>query len=282
MTYPTAVAALIDCRPEADYVLGHHLGACSLPASALFARLHELPKRSQTLQLCGQRDDLASARAFLLERGYQLLEDIEWSNQLAEQLKQVGSLETGQQSRQWWQAAPLLQVFVQELMPRYQIQASQGLDLGCGAGRDLIYLAQHGWEMTGVDWSADALTRVQQLARSQALNITTLQRDLEIQVNPLPEFAPASFGLICVARYLHRPLFPLLRDLLKPGGLIIYQTFMQGCENTSVGRPRNPKFLLAANELAEQFQGFELLLDEIERLEDGRPVSAFIARKPMV
>lgn len=282
MIHPTAIAALIDCRPEADYVLGHHQGACSLPASALFARLHELPKRSQTLQLCGQTDDLAIARAFLLERGYQLLEDLVWSDPLAEQLKQAGRLETGPQSRQWWQAAPLVQVFVQELMSRYRIQASQGLDLGCGAGRDLIYLAQQGWEMTGVDWSADSLTRVQQLARSQGLNIRTLQRDLETQANPLPEFAAASFGLICVARYLHRPLFPLLRNLLKPGGLIIYQTFMQGCENTRVGRPRNPKFLLAPHELAEQFQGFELLLDEIEVLDDGRPVSAFIARKPVV
>ena len=57
---------------------------------------------------------------------------------------------------------------------------------------------------------------------------------------------------------------------------------MQGCENTAIGRPRNPKFLLAPNELAEQFKGFELLLDELELLEDGRPVSAFIARKPSV
>lgn len=274
--------ALIDCRPEADYVLGHHQGACSIPASALFARLHELPKRSQALQLCGQTTDLALARAFLLERGYQLLDDIVWSAPLAEQLKQAGRLETGQQSRQWWQAAPLLQIFVQELMPRYQIQASQGLDLACGAGRDLIYLAQQGWEMTGIDWSEDSLARVQQLALRQHLNIRTLLRDLETNANPLPELTEASFDLICVARYLHRPLFPLLRHLLRPQGIIIYQTFMQGCENTPIGRPRNPKFLLAPNELAEQFQGFDLVLDEIEVLEDGRPVSAFIARKPLV
>lgn len=274
--------ALIDCRSFAEYTQGHIQAACSLPAAELFARLHELPKRSQVLQLCGKTEDLAVARPFLLERGYTLLADISWSAQLAEQLARTGQLEVGAQSKQWWQAAPLLQSFVAELMPQYHIQASTGLDLACGAGRDLIYLAQHGWRMTGVDWSEDSIARVQQLALSQDLTITTLLRDLETDTQPLPEFKPESFGLICVARYLHRPLFPLIRELLKPGGVIIYQTFMQGCENTAIGRPRNPKFLLAPNELAEQFQGFELLLDELELLEDGRPVSAFVARKPWV
>ncbi|MFZ1389659.1 MAG: methyltransferase domain-containing protein [Thiolinea sp.] len=275
-------AALIDCRPFADYTQGHLQAACSLPAAELFARLHELPKRSQVLQLCGKAEDLAVARPFLQERGYTLLADINWSAQLAERLAQTDQLEVGAQSKQWWQAASLLQRFVAELMPQYHIQASEGLDLACGAGRDLIYLAQQGWQMTGVDWSEDSIARVQQLALSQDLTITTLLRDLETDTQPLPELKPESFGLICVARYLHRPLFPLIGELLKPGGVIIYQTFMQGCENTAIGRPRNPKFLLAPNELAEQFQGFGPLLDELELLEDGRTVSAFIARKPWV
>lgn len=276
------MTALIDCRPLAEYQLGHAAGACSVPAQELFARLHELPKRSQSLQLCGKPEDLKIARAFLLERGYPLLDDLLWHEPLVQHLQISGQWELGLQSKQWWQAAPLLQRFVQEFMPSYQIPTGRGLDLACGAGRDLIYLAQHGWQMTGVDWSADSLQRVQQLAISQNLTITTILRDLETEAKPLPEFSSSSFELICVARYLHRPLFPLLRELLKPGGIIIYQTFMQGCEQTAIGRPRNPKFLLAPHELAEQFQGFEWLLDEVEILEDERPVSAFIARKPWV
>lgn len=277
-----STAALIDCRPFSEYQLGHAVGACSIPAQDLFARLHELPKRSQTLQLCGKPEDLNLARVFLLERGYALLDDLVWTQALAQHLQTTGQWEVGLQSKQWWQAAPLLQRFVQECMPCYQIPVGQGLDLACGAGRDLIYLAQQGWQMTGVDWSEDSLQRVQQLAVNQNLAITTLLRDLETEANPLPEFSSGSFDLICVARYLHRPLFPLLRQLLKPSGIIIYQTFMQGCEHTEIGRPRNPKFLLAPQELAEHFQGFEILLDEIEVLEDGRPVAAFIARKPTV
>ena len=278
----TKQAALIDCRSFIEYCSGHIQGACSLPANELFARLHELPKRSQVLQLCGNSLDLLTARSYLQERGYSLAEDIIWTANLAEQLAQTGQLELGAQSKQWWQAAPLLQRFVHEMMPQHQIPVGYGLDIACGAGRDLIYLAQHGWQMTGIDWSEDSLKRVQQLADSHQLNISTVLRDVETEDNPLPEYAPASVDLIYVARYLHRPLFPLIRSLLKPQGIIIYQTFMQGCEQTRIARPRNPKFLLAANELAQVFQGFELLLDEVEQLEDGRPVSAFIARKPSV
>ena len=53
---------------------------------------------------------------------------------------------------------------------------------------------------------------------------------------------------------------------------------MEGCEKTAVGRPRNPDFLLKPGELAGIFAGFRVLLDEIEVLEDGRSVSAFIAK----
>ncbi|MFM2320064.1 MAG: hypothetical protein RLZZ215_2685, partial [Pseudomonadota bacterium] len=140
--------ALIDCRPFPEYQLGHGLGACSIPATELFARLHELPKRSQTLQLCGRPEDLTVAREFLSARDYQLLEDLVWTEDLVQHLQTSGQWEIGSQSQQCWQAAPLWQRFVQEFMPRYQIPIGQGLDLACGAGRDLIYLAQQGWQMT--------------------------------------------------------------------------------------------------------------------------------------
>ena len=51
---------------------------------------------------------------------------------------------------------------------------------------------------------------------------------------------------------------------------------MQGSEQ--FGSPRNPNFLLKPGELAQVFAGAEILLDAVETLDDGRPVSAFIAR----
>lgn len=271
-------SALIDCRPLAAYRTGHIKGACSLPAEQLFERMHELPKRSQALTLCGTEQDLAAAMTYLIDRAHTVAEQIIWTEQLKQKLAAAGQLETGSQSAQLWQPAPLWQRFVEEIAPANNIQPGTGLDVACGAGRDMVYLAQHDWQMTGVDRSADALRRVVVLAEHSGVAVETLQCDLETGNDPFTMFRDESFDLVSVARYLHRPLFPCLKKLLKPGGIIIYQTFMQGCENTAVERPRNPDFLLKEGELAGIFADYYILLDAVEVLEDGRPVAAFIAQ----
>jgi SAM-dependent methyltransferase len=238
--------------------------------------MHELPKTSEPLALYGSRTDLQQAYAFLTSKGYQVAQQTECTPEWVTALQTAGKLEVGTHSQRLWQPAPLLARFVTEFMPAHQIQPGQGLDIGCGAGRDMVYLAMHGWQMTGIDYIPGALQRAQQLASSQHVAVTTLQMDLETGQDPFGMFADGQFALICVARYLHRPLFPWLKRLLQPGGILIYQTFMQGSEK--FGSPRNPNFLLKAGELAEVFAGAAILLDAVETLDDGRPMSAFIAR----
>lgn len=272
---------LIDCRSADAYCQGHRRGATSLPAAEMPERMHELPKATQPLALCGDTVSLREASEFLARKGYQVVEQIEWTRQLLAELQAQGNLETGEHSRRLWQPAPLIERFVQDIAPVHGIMPGKGLDLACGAGRDMVYFAVNGWDMTGIDYNEDALQRAQALAASQAVSIRTECLDMETGANPFTAYAPASFDLICVARYLHRPLFPWMQGILKPGGVVIYQTFMQGCENSEIGRPRNPNFLLRPGELAEHFAGFEILLDEVETLADGRPVSAFICRQPL-
>src|SRR3546814_15129185 len=59
--------------------------------------------------------------------------------------------------------------------------------------------------------------------------------------------------VIVVVNYLWRPLFPQLVAALAPTGLLLYETFMQGHER--VGRPTNPDYLLAPDELFERLKG---------------------------
>ena len=269
--------ALIDCRPFTTYRKGHIQGACSLPANQLFERMHELPKRQQALMLCGTEQDLAAAMDYLIDRGHTVAEQIIWTDQLKQQLESQGQLEVGSQSTQLWQPAPLWQRFVEEIAPVNNIPVGKCLDIGCGAGRDMVYLAKQGWQMTGIDRSEDSLQRVAVLAKHSGVELTVHQLDLETGANPFTAFEDASFDLITVGRYLHRPLFPYIKRLLKPDGVILYQTFMVGCENTEIGRPRNPNFLLKDGELAKTFADFTILLDEVEVLEYGRPVAAFVA-----
>jgi len=278
MTVASQTAALVDCRSFVDYCRGHLQGACSLPADELFARMHELPQRSQALRLCGTEYDLEQAQAFLQQRDYRIADTILWTPELEADLQQQGVLECGPQSARLWEPAPLVADFVQTLMPQYGIEPSKGLDIACGAGRDLVYLALHGWRMLGLDASTEALQRVQTLAAAEGVTVATQQCDLEKTTQPLQAWQDGEFALVHVARYLHRPLLTELPRLLQSGGFLIYQTFMVGCEQTALGRPSNPRFLLQAGELASTFASADILLDRVDVLADGRPFNVFIAR----
>lgn len=113
------------------------------------------------------------------------------------------------------------------------------LDLACGAGRHMQWMASRGHKVLGLDRSEQALS----LAGSFG---PTLLADIENGPWPLQG---QTFDAVVVTHYLWRPLWPRILDALAPGGVLIYETFAQGQE--TVGRPSRPDFLLAPGELLE-------------------------------
>lgn len=267
---------LIDCRSLSDFVAGHQAGACHLPANELAQRMHELPDAAQAIALFGDEISVASAQAFLVSKNYTVSDRFIDDNVTVNTLKEAGRWAVGGESQRLWQPSPLMSRFVHELMSLHDIKAGKGLDIGCGSGRDLVYCAMHGWQMMGVDVQPAAVARAQALAISQQVSVETQVCDLETGVDPFADFADGSFDLISVARYLHRPLFSVIKRLLASGGVVVYHTFMVGSE--AFGSPKNPNFLLKRGELAEVFAGADVLLDEVITLADGRPMSLFVAK----
>jgi SAM-dependent methyltransferase len=113
------------------------------------------------------------------------------------------------------------------------------LDIACGSGRHARYFAARGHPVIGVDRDEEALARMANVSGVEA-------RVADLEADAWP-FAKASFDAVIVVNYLHRPLFHHLRDALRPGGVLIYETFMIG--NERFGRPANADFLLAQGEL---------------------------------
>ncbi|MBS3936642.1 MAG: class I SAM-dependent methyltransferase [Sulfuritalea sp.] len=113
------------------------------------------------------------------------------------------------------------------------------LDLACGAGRHARLLAGMGYRVEAVDRDADALAQLAGVA-----NVTTRCADLED--GPWPCHASVFDGIV-VSRYLWRPLFPRIFGCLAEGGVLIYETFMEGQQ--VFGKPQNPAHLLRAGEL---------------------------------
>ncbi len=116
---------------------------------------------------------------------------------------------------------------------------SEVLDLACGAGRHVRWLAARGHRVLAVDRDTVALAGLRDVAQ-------TLAADLESGPWPL---AGRQFGAVVVTHYLWRPLLPHIVAAVAPGGVLLYETFALG--QASVGRPRNPDFLLRPGELLD-------------------------------
>jgi len=120
------------------------------------------------------------------------------------------------------------------------IPEGEVLDLASGAGRNCALLLAAGHAVLALDRDPNLL------AEAARLGAATLCHDLEAEGAVWP-FAAQRFAGIVICNYLHRPLFPQVLHSLAEGGVLIIDTFGQG--NEHYGRPRNPQFLLAPDEL---------------------------------
>jgi SAM-dependent methyltransferase len=139
------------------------------------------------------------------------------------------------------------------------------LDLAAGRGRHSTLFAERGHKVTAVDREVSALPNHP--------NIERLQADLE-DGSPWP-LGARQFGAVVVANYLHRPLMPTLLEAIAPGGVLLYQTFMEG--NERFGRPSNPDHLLRDGELLELVRGmFSVIAYEARLISE--PAMAMVQR----
>ncbi|OYQ36561.1 hypothetical protein CHU95_03960 [Niveispirillum lacus] len=143
------------------------------------------------------------------------------------------------------------------------------LDVACGSGRHLRHFHGRGLAVTGVDIDLRGVADLAGLS-----GVTLLQADLEG-----PDGWPAAltgFDGIIVTNYLHRPLLPSLIAALKPGGLLLYETFANG--NQRHGRPSSPAFLLREGELLRLAAQQGLQVIAFEQGEVSSPKAAIVQR----
>ena len=111
------------------------------------------------------------------------------------------------------------------------------LDVACGGGRHVRWLAARGFRVTGVDRDAAAIAALADIAEA---------RVADIEAEPWP-WPGRKWDAVLVTNYLWRPLVRVLRDAVAPGGWLIYETFAAG--NETVGKPSRSDFLLEPGEL---------------------------------
>jgi len=151
--------------------------------------------------------------------------------------------------------------------------AGDALDLACGAGRNSVWLAEQGFKTLAVDRNDAALDTLRQEAAQRGLSIHTEVVDLE---NGEPFLTLDTFDVIVVVHYLHRPLFPALVRALRPGGVLVYETFTRA--QAARGKPTNPAFLLEPGELLTRVRPLEILASREGDFE-GKMVASVVATR---
>jgi tellurite methyltransferase len=170
----------------------------------------------------------------------------------------VAALQSGGPPRAW--AAP------------YTVRPTHSaIDLAMGRGRHAQLLARAGFRTFGVDVKLDAVREAVARARSDRLIVRGWCADLT--ETPLPS---GLFDLTLVTRYLQRDLFPSIRELVKSGGLVLYETFTINQRRLGFG-PTSSDHLLEPGELRRYFEGFEVMF--YEEVDAPEAVARIVARR---
>lgn len=156
-----------------------------------------------------------------------------------------------------------------DLLPK-----GRALDVAMGNGRNAVYLARMGCEVEGIDISAQAVNRAMQLVRKSGVNIRAKVADLEGNYH----IEKCVYDLIICFNYLQRSLIQQMKDGLRSGGMVVYETFI--VDQVQFGKPKNPDHLLKHNELLDFFRDFRCLRFREGIFESRKAVSSIIAEKP--
>jgi ubiquinone/menaquinone biosynthesis C-methylase UbiE len=157
------------------------------------------------------------------------------------------------------------------------LEPGRALDLACGEGRNAVWLAEHDWRVTGVDFADVALAKAARLAASRGVEVEWVVADV---LDYEPE--PRAFDLVAVL-YLQLRRDELLHALrtaagaVAPGGTLL----VLGHDTTNLtdghGGPKDASVLYTAEDVVPALGGLVVEQAEaVERtvpLEDGEAVA---------
>jgi SAM-dependent methyltransferase len=151
-----------------------------------------------------------------------------------------------------------------------------------------LLLAARGQHVTAADWSSVALKTlehrahgmhapvrharsVNEVGRTSLRGIDLIQEDLE--QSEIPE---ERYDLILCIQFLKRSLFPRMARALRPGGVLLFETYTRA-QLEFAGGPRNPAYLLETGELRAAFP--ELCVLFYRELRAGQGIASLVAKK---
>lgn len=166
-----------------------------------------------------------------------------------------------------WSAGPN-QFLVTEIG---DLSAGRALDVACGEGRNAIWLAERGWTVTGVDFSAVGLAKAARLAAGRGVQVDWIEADLTRWDPP-----PRAFDLVVVfylqlAGDARQAALTRAAGALAPGGTLLFVAHDVDNLRRGVGGPQDPAVLYGSEEVAGLLSAEGLSVVKAEQV--SRPVA---------
>jgi len=153
------------------------------------------------------------------------------------------------------------------------LKPGKALDVGMGQGRNALFLAERGWDVTGFDVSAVGLATARDVAAARGLSLRALQMSDEEF-----DFGTQQWDLIAVLYAIEKRSVFRVKNALKPGGLVV----VEGAHREVSGG----EWEFETNELLRIFDGFTILkYEDVMDSYDWAPekqlrMVRLVARKP--
>ncbi|MGV0153064.1 class I SAM-dependent methyltransferase [Rhodococcus sp. GB-02] len=175
-----------------------------------------------------------------------------------------------------------------ELLVEYAtaLPHGQALDLACGEGRNALWLATRGWEVTGVDYSAAAIEKARTIAARSPRSVLD-RLDYRCGDVTVADYAPGNGQAydLTLLLYLHLPapqrtlVVNRAINSLKPDGILMILGHDRSNIDYGVGGPQDPEILYTPEELMQEFRGqleFEIAGNPHRHTETGIAIDALV------
>lgn len=148
----------------------------------------------------------------------------------------------------------------------------RAIDIGAGEGRNALWLAEQGWEVTAVDFSEVGIDKGRQIAEHRGLDLDWVVADLRDYVPPERSFDLVIEFYIQVLSPLREEIWRRAAAAVAPGGTLL----VVGHDLTNIehgyGGPQNPLVLFTPDDVVEAID-----LDVIKAVRVDRPVDEHVA-----
>jgi tellurite methyltransferase len=251
------LARFLDPRPAATSLADPICDSINIPLEALPRRMAELPPPETSILVAATGELARETLAFLESRGRK--------TQVATDF-QRGAAATG---ARLWQPNELL------LNALPTLPKGRSLDLGCGGGRDAVYMTSEGWNVHAVDRLPDGIERGSDVAMHYLAADQQKMIRWECADVLKPSFQPDhAYDLIAMFFFFDRDLVKRAIKWLAPGGTILIEAFTT-IRQEQTGKPTSPARAVRPGEMAQLLSPLQIVsLEEAER-SNGHTVRAW-------